>query len=48
MEAARLAEAILGGTSLTEGEVEYLDANGNANGNLDVGDLRAWRYGGGE
>ncbi len=47
MEAARLAEAILGGTSLTEGEVEYLDANGNANGNLDVGDLRAWRYGGG-
>ncbi len=45
MEAGRLAEALLGGPALTQGEHTYLDANGNQNGNLDVGDMRAWRYG---
>ena len=46
MEIARLADAVLGGPALTQGEETYLDANGNQNGNLDVGDMRAWRYGG--
>jgi len=44
MEMARLADAVLGGTALTPGEEAYLDANGNVDGNLDVGDARAWRY----
>ena len=44
MEMSRLAEAVLGGTDLTDGEAAYLDGNGNVNGNLDVGDARAWRF----
>ena len=34
-------------TSLPEYADAYLDSNGNRNGGLDVGDLRAFRYGGG-
>lgn len=44
MDMARLADAVLGGTPLTGGEATYLDGNGNKNGNLDVGDVRAWRF----
>ncbi|HSG48068.1 MAG TPA: M6 family metalloprotease domain-containing protein [Longimicrobiales bacterium] len=44
MEVERLASALLGGPAVTEGEAGYLDTNGNGNGVLDVGDMRAWRY----
>jgi hypothetical protein len=43
----RLAESnvldqLLGGAGLTADESRYLDLQGNANGRLDVGDVRAW------
>ena len=37
-----IANALMGGTSLTAEQVQYLDAHGNHNGVLDVGDLRAY------
>lgn len=42
MELERLLDAVLGGAPLQDGEVTYLDAAGNGNGILDVGDARAW------
>jgi len=33
---------LLGGPPLSPQLADYLDRNGNANGQLDVGDLRAW------
>ena len=37
-----VANALMGGASLTAEQVQYLDSHGNHNGILDVGDLRAY------
>lgn len=39
---ADIANALMGGASLSADVVTYLDTNGNNNGRLDVGDLRAY------
>jgi hypothetical protein len=39
---ADIANALLGGPALTADQVQYLDAHGNHNGVLDVGDFRAY------
>ena len=39
---ADIASALLGGPALTAEQVQYLDSQGNHNGVLDVGDLRAY------
>jgi hypothetical protein len=36
-------QQLLGGASLTEAQRRYLDLQGNKNGRLDIGDVRAWR-----
>jgi hypothetical protein len=38
----QITDALLGGPPLSPQLADYLDRNGNANGQLDVGDLRAW------
>jgi streptogramin lyase len=37
-----IARALMGGSTLTAEQVQYLDTHGNHNGVLDVGDLRAY------
>lgn len=39
---ADITNALMGGTALTAAQVQYLDTQGNHNGVLDVGDLRAY------
>jgi hypothetical protein len=40
--AADISNALLGGASLPDSTVQALDREGNQNGTLDVGDLRAY------
>lgn len=42
VSAADIANALMGGPSLTPEQIEFLDTHGNHNGILDVGDLRAY------
>jgi M6 family metalloprotease-like protein len=37
-----VVEHLLGGGTLTTAQATYLDLQGNANGHMDVGDVRAW------
>ncbi len=39
---ARVSGAVLGSSTLTSAEIEYLDQIGNNNGRLDTGDFLAW------
>lgn len=48
IEIDALVDHVVERAPLSPARQEWIDARGNANGNLDVGDLRAWRYGPGQ